>query len=266
MLRTTARIQEKISIIYKATRQHARNLAVFALIYKSACLAIKSTNGGKERSLDTFAAGLLGGYYVFGQSMSSVNQQIVIYVAARVILAAAALAIQPPGKTNDLIGGTYGVRGGAGLIHLSESTRERIRRGAWPVFASLSWASVMWLFRWYPDMLHPSLKSSMTYMSVYPYVVTLLLYASFSFLLLSAERLLYIVTDFFVFPSDMIMRTTGTRSEHFLYITNEIYYYYIRDLYHLCFSQSTCSHCESRKLTCAIPALSTPSTSTRCAP
>lgn len=115
--------------------------------------------------MDSFVAGLLGGYYVFGTSKSSVNQQIVIYVFARVILALAKLSIQPPGD-NALIGAQYGGRGGMGVIKMNDETRERIRRAAWPVFASVSWASVMWLFRWYPEMLQPSLKSSMTYMFV----------------------------------------------------------------------------------------------------
>ena len=75
-------------------------MATFALIYKSICLALRSSNNDKERSLDSFVAGLVGGYYVFGRSKSSVNQQIVIYVFARVVLALAALAIQPPGDNS----------------------------------------------------------------------------------------------------------------------------------------------------------------------
>ncbi|PNS15853.1 Peroxisomal membrane protein 4 [Sphaceloma murrayae] len=172
--------REKAAQVFKATRQHARNLAVFALIYKTTCLILKSTHPrNKERSADSFIAGLVGGYYVFGTSKSSVNQQIVIYVFARVILALAKLSIQPPGD-NALIGAQYGGRGGAGLIKMSDETRERIRRAAWPVFASTSWAGVMWLFRWYPEMLQPSLKSSMTYIFAdsnhWDSLVTFLLY------------------------------------------------------------------------------------------
>lgn len=158
-------VREKLSTIFKATKLHARNLAVFALIYKSTLLALKSIQG-KEKSADPFLAGLLGGWYVFGRYKSSVSQQIVIYIFARVVLATAQLAFQPPGD-NTLVGARYGGRGGSGFLAnalgLSEEAREKIRKGAWPVFASLSWASVMWLFRWYPDMLQPSLKSSMVY-------------------------------------------------------------------------------------------------------
>lgn len=103
---------------------------------------------------DSFLAGLLGGYFVFGGRskrtgrISSVNQQIVIYVFARVVLALARLAVKP----------------GAGLPLVSaEPLHSRINHYAWPAFASLSWAMVMLLFRHHPDELQSSLKSSMVY-------------------------------------------------------------------------------------------------------
>lgn len=105
---------------------------------------------------DTFLAGLLGGYFVFGRPspsgrVPSVNQQIVIYVFARVALALARIAVTP----------------GAGLPIVSrEDTSARIRGAAWPAFASLSWATVMYLFRWYPGDLQSSLRSSMDYIYV----------------------------------------------------------------------------------------------------
>lgn len=168
-------LQEKVKLIYKATRQHAMNLAKFALLYKSSMLALKGINGGKEESVHTFLAGLFGGYWVFGHgkgASSSVNQQIVIYVFARVVLAMAKLAVQPPGD-NGLVSGSYGGRGGKGLLGLNEEQLAMVRRHSWPVFASVSWASVMWLFRWYPATLQPSLRSSMTYMYVALFLIFL---------------------------------------------------------------------------------------------
>ena len=44
--------------------------------------------------------------------------------------------------------------------------KDSLNENAWPVFAALSWGMVMWLFRWYPEVLQPSLKSSMKYMYV----------------------------------------------------------------------------------------------------
>ena len=98
-------------------------------------------------------------------AFSSVSQQICIYVFARVVLGMAKLAVQPPGD-NTLIGGAYGGHGGKGIFGLNEEQLAIIRKRSWPVFASLSWASVMWLFRWYPEMLQPSLRNSMQYMYV----------------------------------------------------------------------------------------------------
>jgi len=168
-------IREKLLAIFKATKLHAFNLAKFAFLYKSSMLAMRNVNG-KEQSIHPFIAGLFGGYWVFGHgkaAFSSVSQQIVIYVFARVVLGMAKLAVQPPGN-NTLVGGTYGGHGGKGIFGLSEEQLAIVRTRSWPVFASLSWASVMWLFRWYPEMLQPSLRNSMTYMYVERFFIPLL--------------------------------------------------------------------------------------------
>ena len=165
-------IREKLLAIFKATKLHAFNLAKFAFLYKSSMLAMRNVNG-KEQSVHPFMAGLFGGYWVFGHgkaAFSSVSQQIVIYVFARVVLGMAKLAVQPPGN-NTLVGGTYGGHGGKGIFGLSEEQLAIVRKRSWPVFASLSWASVMWLFRWYPEMLQPSLRNSMTYMYVEHFLI-----------------------------------------------------------------------------------------------
>ncbi|CRK26918.1 hypothetical protein BN1708_000704, partial [Verticillium longisporum] len=109
---------------------------------------------GKEGPHDTLLAGALGGYLVFGGRgarsgrIPSVNQQIVVYVFARVVLALARLAVKPA----------------VGLPRVSEpAASAAISHYAWPVFASGSWAMVMYLFRWHPEDLQSSLRSSMTY-------------------------------------------------------------------------------------------------------
>ncbi|KAI1395373.1 peroxisomal membrane protein 4 [Hypoxylon fuscum] len=151
-------LRQKLSLVLRATRTHARNLARFAFIYKLTCYLLKhyGATPGKEGRYDTFLAGLLGGYVVFGGrskksgKISSVNQQIVIYVFARVVLALARLAVKP--------------EGGTGLPLVSrENVSGAISYYAWPVFAATSWAAVMHLFRYHPDDLQPSLRSSMTY-------------------------------------------------------------------------------------------------------
>lgn len=157
-------IREKLFLVAKATRQHARNLAVFATIYKSCMLVLKILNPskpGKEGPYDTFLSGAVGGYYVFGRGRagaSSVNQQIVIYVFARVVLALARLSMESPRMTSTTPTPTFFTQ------RWDEQTKRRIRENAWPVFASLSWAMVMYVFRWQPESIQPSLRSSMKYM------------------------------------------------------------------------------------------------------
>lgn len=77
---------EKISLILRATRTHAQNLAKYATVYKLTMLMLKhmGNSPGKEGPYDTFFAGLLGGYLVFGRRskrghISSVSKQIVIF-------------------------------------------------------------------------------------------------------------------------------------------------------------------------------------------
>lgn len=144
--------REKLKLVLKGTKTHARNLATFAFIYKSSMLALRNLNpsgAGKESRYDSFFAGLLGGYAVFGRNQTSVTQQIVIYVFARVALSLAKLSVEPNMHP---------------LSHLiTPESRAQIKNNAWPVFASLSWAFVMYIFRWYPETLVSSLRSSMVY-------------------------------------------------------------------------------------------------------
>ncbi|KAK9465587.1 Tim17/Tim22/Tim23/Pmp24 family-domain-containing protein [Lipomyces arxii] len=134
---------DKMKLVIKATREHARNLAMFVFIYKSTLYGLKNVNG-KEQDSDAFLAGLLGGYYVFGRGgKSSVNQQIVLYVFSRVVLGLAKLSVKKkvlPGLKGD------------------------VGNRVWPVFAASCWGIVMYLFRTDPDVLQPSMKSSMDYL------------------------------------------------------------------------------------------------------
>lgn len=122
-----------------------------------------SSPTGKERHYDAFLAGLLGGYTVFGRTIgNSVSQQIVIYVFARVVLALAKLAVQPR---------SAGEGGGMGMLEERSTLRRALVKNGWVGFASLSWAMVMYVWRWHPEAVQPSLRSSMNYMWVFPTVI-----------------------------------------------------------------------------------------------
>lgn len=141
---------------------------------RDTALPFTTKNYRQEGSTDSFVSGLLAGYIVFGRGnkgKSSVNQQIVVYVFARVCLALAKLAISSSKRRGGFQAGyEFLPRGkGVGLLEKAfgddgaDVVRRRIERAAWPVFASVSWGAVMWMFRWYPDLLQPSLRSSMIY-------------------------------------------------------------------------------------------------------
>ncbi|KAK7206179.1 Tim17/Tim22/Tim23/Pmp24 family-domain-containing protein [Myxozyma melibiosi] len=137
--------KDKLRIVLKATRDHAKNLATFVFIYKSVIYVLKSSNPEKKsRDVDALIGGLIGGYYVFGRGgKSSVNQQIVLYVFSRVAMGLAKLAV----KKN--------------VVPISSAEG---KSQSWNVFATLCWGIVMYLFRTDPDVLQVSMKNSMDYL------------------------------------------------------------------------------------------------------
>ena len=71
-----------MQFVFKATKQHALNLAKFVTIYKTVLLLQRkgvpgagTATGKTQGSLDTFVAGLLGGWAVFGDR-NAVNEQV----------------------------------------------------------------------------------------------------------------------------------------------------------------------------------------------
>lgn len=166
-------LRQKLTSILTATKQHALNLASFVTIYKSTLylfnylhsrdvtqplLPCTFPTAKTEPKYHSLLAGLLGGYLVFGRSSNNptthaINQQIVLYIFARVAMALAKLAVAPSSA------------GGDQLLPSTVAGKD-VSQVAWPVFASLSWGAVMYLFRWHPETIQPSLRSSMKYLYV----------------------------------------------------------------------------------------------------
>ena len=95
----------------------------------------RSPPGHPERSHHALLAGAVGGYLIWGR-YSAVNNQIVLYVASRVL---ASLCQR----------------------HLHHRLPESVRKRGYALAAATVWALVMLLFEEDPDVLHPSLRSSM---------------------------------------------------------------------------------------------------------
>ncbi|KAI1797649.1 peroxisomal membrane protein 4 [Ganoderma leucocontextum] len=136
----------RLRTIYRATRQHALNLAKFVSVYKTLLLVQKKVNGGKERSADTFIAGLIGGYFVFGER-NAVNEQIVLYVCSRVVSSFLARAKSPYSNAPTAPGRP-----------LPPDSRQ------FSIFAAICWGAVMWLFKERGETIQPGMFNSMTYL------------------------------------------------------------------------------------------------------
>jgi len=142
--------QERLRLIYRATKQHSFNLAKFVALYKT-FLLIQRKAYGKERSADTFVAGLLGGYIVFGDR-NAVNEQIVLYVMGRVLASFLPRAGKPYSTSS------HTQSGGSAVIPIPPDSRY------FTVLAALSWGAVMWLFRHRGETIQPGMFNSMRYL------------------------------------------------------------------------------------------------------
>ncbi|KAF8640771.1 hypothetical protein AX17_000421 [Amanita inopinata Kibby_2008] len=143
--------KQRLRAIYRATRQHALNLAKFVTLYKTLLLIQKKFNGGKERNADTFIAGLIGGYTVFGER-NAVNEQIVLYVVSRVVASFLPRANAPYRTTS------HSMVAGSQVKPVPPDSRY------FTVFAALSWGAVMWLFRNRGETIQPGMFNSMKYL------------------------------------------------------------------------------------------------------
>lgn len=162
----------RLRTIFRATKQHALNLAKFVSLYKTLLLIQKKVNGGKPRSSDTFIAGLIGGYIVFGdrnaineqvnkrpiclfighcvQSLTCFNcSQIVLYVCSRVVASFIPRASSPYAMSSTA---------NSAVRPIPPDARQ------FSIFAALCWGAVMWLFSERGETIQPGMFNSMTYL------------------------------------------------------------------------------------------------------
>lgn len=159
--------------ICMTTKQHAIGLASFVSLYKTLLLLQKRLRGGKQGKADTFFAGLIGGYIVFGDRTAineqasiliqlsqgrlmalQCSRQIVLYVCSRVLASFIPRA-----------GTTYMATSPAA----SSSANSQIKpippdARLFSFFAALSWGAVMWLFNNRGETIQPGMFSSMRYL------------------------------------------------------------------------------------------------------
>ncbi|KIJ45749.1 hypothetical protein M422DRAFT_59854 [Sphaerobolus stellatus SS14] len=133
--------------IFTATKLHALSLAGFVSLYKALLLLQRKLNGGKERKSDTFIAGLIGGYIIFGDR-TAINEQIVLYVCSRVVASFIPRA-----------GTSSGAPSTSGSVRPIPPDAQ-----LFSYFAALSWGAVMYLFQNRGETIQPGMFSSMRYL------------------------------------------------------------------------------------------------------
>jgi len=131
--------------ILQATRAHATNLMKYVALYKALLLIQKKANGGKPRSFDTFFAGLVGGYIVFGDR-NAINEQVVLYICSRVIASLIPRATPKPQSATAVV------------KPIPPNSRY------FSIFAAVVWGSVMWMFEHRGETIQPGMFNSMTYL------------------------------------------------------------------------------------------------------
>jgi peroxisomal membrane protein 4 len=105
--------------------------------------------GYPERLHHSFIAGAVGGFLVWGQ-YSSVNYQIILYLMSRVLVAAVKRLVMMADPSHQ-----QQQQQPSRLSRLVQSNM------SYRLVATVVWGMVMVLFEESPQLLHPSLKSSM---------------------------------------------------------------------------------------------------------
>jgi peroxisomal membrane protein 4 len=108
--------------------------------------------GGVEKSHHAFLAGCIGGYAVFRKD-NPVNNQIVMYLFARVSIGLAKLAYQ-----------NFATKSNLGIKNISNTNLDWLSEHGFEIEATVVWGLVMWLFTHYRSVLQPSLQASMQYL------------------------------------------------------------------------------------------------------
>ena len=128
-------LKAKLLSIWTLTFEHAKNLGLYVLIYKSVIYLLKTLQG-EPKKFHSFIAGCIGGFIMF-RHKTNVNYQIILYLLSRNIVA-----------------------GAESLVRKGKLPNKK----AFPVLATLCWGIVMYLFEDDAAALQPSLKSSMDFL------------------------------------------------------------------------------------------------------
>jgi len=128
---------QRIRFIIRMTYLHAKHLGLFVFCYKTLRTIVASVFG-ISKPLRAFICAFIVGYVIFNDH-NSVNEQIILYLLARITVGFARYAQK-------------------------RSWLPRIHQPVFPWFAAFVWGVVLWLFECHRETLQPSLTRSMVYL------------------------------------------------------------------------------------------------------
>lgn len=164
----------RLKSVFSATRDHAKVLASYAIIYKTVqkVLLREDFLGSEASAQASLLAGAVGGWLVYSNKYPQIfslgiTHQITLYCFSRVVLALGKVVVdyylhcrQPQ---------FHLVRTGSPIAYRDltlvqkKKVKNNIYNRLWKYFAILVWALVMFLNEYSPEYLQSSLRHSMTY-------------------------------------------------------------------------------------------------------
>ncbi|CAF0965063.1 unnamed protein product [Rotaria sordida] len=128
---------KRIRFIIRLTYLHSKTLGLFVFFYKTLRTIVASIFS-ISKPFRAFICAFIVAYFVFNKQ-NSVNEQIILYLLARITVGFARYAQK-------------------------RSWLPNIQRPVFPWFAAFVWGVVLWLFECHRETLQPSLIRSMTYL------------------------------------------------------------------------------------------------------
>ncbi len=130
--------KNKLHHVFSLTYEHSKNLGIYVLIYKSICCILRNIFG-KHKDIFPLIAGLIGSYIMWS-TKNPVNQQMMLYLLSRNLLAITSF-----------------------MNKFTKKVLPRKNEG-FAITSIVCWGIVMYLFEKYPNSLQSSLFSSMDFL------------------------------------------------------------------------------------------------------
>lgn len=165
-------LRPRMNLVFRATKNHAVVLALFAIIYKLAqkVLLNEQVLGLSNPYLTKFLAGAIGSFFVYSHQFPWFNQgithQITLYCFLRVLIAVGKIALD---WILDAYQPSFANYAGDPILYSQllnpqqHKLKVKLYNRSWKYFAILTWALVMLIYDCHPEYLQSSLRHSMAY-------------------------------------------------------------------------------------------------------